>query len=82
LNSGQLGYLASDVACVEPVDPDDALVTHENAYFVPHVGGVTHYSYKRMAEIVGRAGAAVAEAQNISDWPTGINDGLDIQIVN
>ena len=82
LNSGQLGYLASDVACVEPVDPSDALVTHENAYFVPHVGGVTHYSYKRMAEIVGRAGAAVAKAQTLGDWPSGMNEELDIQIVN
>jgi len=85
LNSGQLGYLASDVAWSEPVDPNDALVNHANAYFTPHVGGVTHDSYKCMAEIVSRVGAAVADVEHmehIDDWPMGVVETLDIQLVN
>ena len=54
LNDGRLGYLASDVAWQEPVDPADPLVSHERAYFTPHVGGVTDASYQCMGAIVAK----------------------------
>ena len=54
LNDGRLGYLASDVAWQEPVDPADPMVSHERAYFTPHVGGVTDASYQCMGAIVAK----------------------------
>ncbi|CAL56874.1 D-isomer specific 2-hydroxyacid dehydrogenase,NAD-binding [Ostreococcus tauri] len=74
LNSGHLGYLASDVAWLEPVDPSDELVNHHRAYFTPHVGGVTQSSYRTMGRII----ANVAVALNEDD----IDSLADIQIVN
>ena len=35
-----------------PVDPADPVVSHPNAYFTPHVGGVTDVSYDCMGAIV------------------------------
>ncbi len=59
LDDGRLGYLASDVAWQEPVDPTDPLVAHERAYFTPHVGGVTDMSYQTMGAIVAKACASL-----------------------
>ena len=59
LDDGRLGYLASDVAWQEPVDPTDPLVAHERAYFTPHVGGVTDTSYQTMGAIVAKACASM-----------------------
>jgi len=72
LESGHLGYLASDVAWSEPVDPDDAVVRHERTYFTPHIAGVTHSSYRRMGAIVATSASRLDEFMNLSD----------IQVVN
>lgn len=73
LRSGRLGYLASDVAWTEPVDPEDPVVTHPNAYFTPHVGGVTDISYECMGAIVAR------EAKNVL---FGLAPGESVTVVN
>ena len=72
LESGRLGYLASDVAWSEPVDPNDAVVKHPRSYFTPHVGGVCHGSYKTMGRIVATWSSRLSEIES-SD---------DIQLVN
>lgn len=63
LESGQLGYLASDVAWQEPVDPSDPVVRHPNAYFTPHVGGVTDVSYETMGSIVAEESKRVLRGE-------------------
>jgi phosphoglycerate dehydrogenase-like enzyme len=73
LESGRLGYLASDVAWVEPVDPNDPLVRNPNAYFTPHVGGVTDVSYDCMGAIVAEAAKNVLRGQA---------PGSDVTVVN
>lgn len=73
LESGHLAYLASDVAWVEPVDPEDPLVSHPNAYFTPHVGGVTDVSYDCMGAIVAE------EAKNVL---MGRRQGDHVMVVN
>lgn len=55
LETGTLCYLASDVAWSEPLDPNDPVAKHPNAYFTPHVGGVTESSYTRMGRVVAEA---------------------------
>ena len=67
LESGHLGYLASDVAWAEPVDPSDAVVNHPNAYFTPHVGGVTDTSYGTMGGIVAGAARGVLAGRGPGD---------------
>lgn len=61
LESGQLGYLASDVAWEEPLNPTHPLVTHERSYFTPHVGGVTDASYGFMGQSVAEVARAMVE---------------------
>lgn len=53
LESGHLGGLGIDVAWVEPFDPDDKILKFQNVLITPHVAGVTEYSYKNMAKVVG-----------------------------
>ncbi|XP_057786932.1 uncharacterized protein LOC131004301 [Salvia miltiorrhiza] len=53
LKSGHLGGLGTDVAWVEPFDPDDAILKFPNVIMTPHVAGVTEYSYRSMAKVVG-----------------------------
>jgi len=67
LNRGQLGYLASDVAWSEPVDPHDDVVKHPNAYFTPHVGGVTEFSYETMGRIMATSAAAFDRFEELDD---------------
>jgi phosphoglycerate dehydrogenase-like enzyme len=67
LESGQLGYLASDVAWEEPVDPKHKLCAHKNAYFTPHVGGVTDVSYGCMGNCVKEVAEAMVERRG---YPT------------
>ena len=62
----RLGFVASDVAWEEPVDPSHPLVRHERAYFTPHVGGVTDVSYRRMGEIVRDVARAVHEKRGLA----------------
>jgi lactate dehydrogenase-like 2-hydroxyacid dehydrogenase len=79
LNSGHLGYLATDVAWSEPVDPDDAVVRHPNSYFTPHVGGVCHGSYNAMGEIIANCTSVL---DKLDELPPGTYDEWNIQIVN
>ncbi|KAF8404317.1 hypothetical protein HHK36_009200 [Tetracentron sinense] len=53
LESGHLGGLGIDVAWTEPFDPDDPILKFPNVLITPHVAGVTEYSYRTMAQVVG-----------------------------
>ncbi|KAL2513289.1 D-isomer specific 2-hydroxyacid dehydrogenase family protein [Abeliophyllum distichum] len=53
LKSGHLGGLGIDVAWTEPFDPDDVILKFPNVIITPHVAGVTEYSYRQMAKVVG-----------------------------
>ncbi|XP_031490572.1 uncharacterized protein LOC116257743 [Nymphaea colorata] len=53
LESGHLGGLGIDVAWTEPFDPDDPILKHPNVLITPHIAGVTEYSYRSMAKVVG-----------------------------
>ncbi|CAL9240384.1 unnamed protein product [Arabidopsis halleri] len=53
LESGHLGGLGIDVAWSEPFDPNDPILKFKNFIITPHVAGVTEYSYRSMAKIVG-----------------------------
>ncbi|XP_051133494.1 uncharacterized protein LOC127253099 isoform X2 [Andrographis paniculata] len=71
LESGHLGGLGLDVAWTEPFDPDDAILKFPNVIMTPHVAGVTEYSYRLMAKVVGdvalqmHAGSAVLSGVEI-----------------
>jgi len=75
LNDGRLGYLASDVAWAEPLDPSDAVARHPRAYFTPHVGGVTESSYETMAAIVAEEAARARRGEGCSDRVSVVNGG-------
>uniref|UniRef100_A0A803M505 Uncharacterized protein n=1 Tax=Chenopodium quinoa TaxID=63459 RepID=A0A803M505_CHEQI len=53
LKSGHLGGLGIDVAWTEPFDPSDPILQLPNVLITPHVAGVTEYSYRSMAKVVG-----------------------------
>lgn len=53
LKSGHLGGLGIDVAWTEPFDPDDAILRFPDVIITPHVAGVTEFSYRYMAKVVG-----------------------------
>ncbi|KFK41640.1 hypothetical protein AALP_AA2G154000 [Arabis alpina] len=53
LESGHLGGLGIDVAWSEPFDPNDPILKFKNVIITPHVAGVTEYSYRSMAKVVG-----------------------------
>ncbi|XP_073023899.1 uncharacterized protein [Primulina eburnea] len=53
LKTGHLGGLGIDVAWTEPFDPNDAILKFPNVIMTPHVAGVTEYSYRSMAKVVG-----------------------------
>ncbi|KAK6940343.1 D-isomer specific 2-hydroxyacid dehydrogenase, NAD-binding domain, partial [Dillenia turbinata] len=53
LKSGHLGGLGIDVAWSEPFDPEDPILKFPNVIITPHVAGVTEFSYRSMAKVVG-----------------------------
>ncbi|XP_071701200.1 uncharacterized protein [Rutidosis leptorrhynchoides] len=53
LKSGHLGGLGIDVAWTEPLNPDDPILKFPNVILTPHVAGVTEFSYRSMAKVVG-----------------------------
>ncbi|KAM3274331.1 hypothetical protein ACQJBY_043453 [Aegilops geniculata] len=53
LESGHLGGLGIDVAWTEPFDPEDPVLKFPNVIITPHVAGITEYSYRTMAKVVG-----------------------------
>lgn len=63
LRSGHIGGLGLDVQWQEPFDPCDAIAQHPRVVLTPHVAGVTHASYRAMAEIVARQARRVARGE-------------------
>ncbi|KMZ75211.1 putative Phosphoglycerate dehydrogenase [Zostera marina] len=53
LETGHLGGLGIDVAWTEPFDPNDPVLQFKNVLITPHVAGVTEFSYRTMAKVVG-----------------------------
>nr|BAJ91330.1 predicted protein [Hordeum vulgare subsp. vulgare] len=53
LESGHLGGLGIDVAWTEPFDPEDPILKFPNVIITPHIAGITEYSYRTMAKVVG-----------------------------
>ncbi|XP_039804005.1 glyoxylate/hydroxypyruvate reductase A-like [Panicum virgatum] len=53
LESGHLSGLGMDVAWMEPFDPDDPILKFSNVIITPHVAGITEYSLRKAAKIVG-----------------------------
>lgn len=51
LKSGHLGGIGIDVAWMEPFNPDDPILQHNNVMLTPHVAGVTEHSYRSMAKV-------------------------------
>ncbi|WOG99705.1 hypothetical protein DCAR_0519060 [Daucus carota subsp. sativus] len=61
LKSGHLGGLGIDVAWTEPLDPDDPVLKFPNVILTPHVAGVTEFSYRSMAKVVGNVAIQLQE---------------------
>ncbi|KAL5993318.1 hypothetical protein ACLOJK_014242 [Asimina triloba] len=53
LESGHLGGLGLDVTWTEPFDPEDPITKLPNVLITPHVAGVTEYSYRTTAKVIG-----------------------------
>jgi len=53
LECGHLGGLGIDVAWFEPFDPEDPILQHPKVLITPHVAGVTEFSYRNMAKVIG-----------------------------
>ncbi|PUZ66564.1 hypothetical protein GQ55_3G325800 [Panicum hallii var. hallii] len=53
LESGHLSGLGIDVAWMEPFDPEDPILKFSNVIITPHVAGITEYSLRTAAKIVG-----------------------------
>ncbi|RLN29506.1 hypothetical protein C2845_PM05G20170 [Panicum miliaceum] len=53
LESGHLSGLGIDVAWMEPFDPEDPILKFSNVIITPHVAGITEYSLRTTAKIVG-----------------------------
>ncbi|GAB4844746.1 hypothetical protein Ancab_038136 [Ancistrocladus abbreviatus] len=66
LRSGHLGGLGIDVAWTEPIDPDDPILKFRNVLITPHVAGVTEYSYRSMAKVVGDVARQLHEGKPIT----------------
>ncbi|XP_048437529.1 hydroxypyruvate reductase-like [Pyrus x bretschneideri] len=66
LESGHLGGLGIDVAWTEPFDPDDPILKFNNVIITPHVAGVTEYSYRSMAKVVGDAAIQLHEGKPLT----------------
>lgn len=69
LNSGKLRAAGVDVVSVEPIQPDNPLLTAKNVYMTPHVGWAPHESRARLMEIL---------AQNVRSFI----EGHPINVVN
>lgn len=74
LETGHLGFLASDVAWSEPVDTNDAVVRHPRSYFTPHVGGITGFAYGIMGGVVAEEARRVRRGELPSDRVEVINE--------
>ncbi|XP_050158024.1 uncharacterized protein LOC126631876 [Malus sylvestris] len=66
LESGHLGGLGIDVAWTEPFDPDDPILKFNNVIITPHVAGVTEYSYRSMAKVVGDVAIQLHEGKPLT----------------
>ncbi|XP_057531829.1 uncharacterized protein LOC130809967 isoform X1 [Amaranthus tricolor] len=66
LKSGYLGGLGIDVAWTEPFDPNDPILQLPNVLITPHVAGVTEYSYRSMAKVVGDAALQLSDLSTIA----------------
>jgi phosphoglycerate dehydrogenase-like enzyme len=63
LRDGRIAGAALDVFEQEPVDPDDPLLSFENAVLAPHAIGLTDEIYRVSGESACRAVIAVAEGR-------------------
>lgn len=50
VKSGKVAAVGLDVSEREPIEPDNPLLGLENVYIVPHIGGYTEYSLRKMDE--------------------------------
>ncbi|POO00165.1 Erythronate-4-phosphate dehydrogenase [Trema orientale] len=66
LQSNHLGGLGIDVAWTEPFSPDDPILKFNNVIITPHVAGVTEYSYRTMAKVVGEVAMQVHEGRSLT----------------
>ncbi|KAM6544457.1 hypothetical protein CsatB_008904 [Cannabis sativa] len=66
LKSNHLGGLGIDVAWTEPFNPDDPILKFNNVLITPHVAGVTEYSYRAMAKVVGDTAIQLHEGRTLS----------------
>ncbi|PON79383.1 Erythronate-4-phosphate dehydrogenase [Parasponia andersonii] len=66
LQSKHLGGLGIDVAWTEPLNPDDPILKFNNVIITPHVAGVTEYSYRTMAKVVGEVAMQLHEGMSLT----------------
>nr|AER41584.1 erythronate-4-phosphate+dehydrogenase+domain+containing+protein [Oryza brachyantha] len=67
LKSGHLGGLGIDVAWTEPYDPEDPILKFPNVIITPHIAGVTEYSYRTMAKVVGDVALKLHSGEPITE---------------
>uniref|UniRef100_A0A0E0E9Y6 D-isomer specific 2-hydroxyacid dehydrogenase NAD-binding domain-containing protein n=1 Tax=Oryza meridionalis TaxID=40149 RepID=A0A0E0E9Y6_9ORYZ len=67
LKSGHLGGLGIDVAWTEPYDPEDPILKFSNVIITPHIAGVTEYSYRTMAKVVGDVALKLHSGEPITE---------------
>lgn len=67
LESGHLGGLGIDVAWTEPFDPEDPILKFSNVIITPHVAGITEYSYRTMAKVVGDVALKLHSGEPITE---------------
>ncbi|KAL6897318.1 hypothetical protein ACP4OV_007014 [Aristida adscensionis] len=67
LKSGHLSGLGIDVAWTEPFDPEDPILKFPNVIITPHVAGITEYSYRTMAKVVGDTALQLHSGEPFTD---------------
>ena len=52
LNTGAIAGAGLDVFCGEPIDSSNPLLSMDNVFATPHVGGVTRQNYEEMGRVI------------------------------
>ena len=68
LREDRIGGLGLDVQWMEPVPPDDPLLSDSRVIMTPHIAGVTELSYRNMADTVMQECAQLLEKQPPTRW--------------